>query len=49
MIRYLNKQPLFKPHGENLPFAVLDKTNVPASGQWKTPIDYKTHYLTLWK
>ena len=37
-IRLLNKQPLFEPHGENLPFVVLDKTNLPAPGSdWQCP------------
>lgn len=50
IIRTLNKQPLFEPHGENLPFTVLDKTNLPAPGSdWVANFDYKSKFLALWK
>jgi ribose transport system substrate-binding protein len=49
-IRALNKQPLFEPHGENLPFTVLDKTNLPKPGaDWLANFDYKSKFLKLWK
>jgi ribose transport system substrate-binding protein len=49
-IRALNKQPLFEPHGENLPFTVLDKTNLPKPGSdWTANFDYKSKFLKLWK
>jgi ribose transport system substrate-binding protein len=50
IIRLLNKQPLFDPHGESLPFTVLDKTNLPAPGaDWAANFDYKSKFLALWK
>lgn len=50
IIRTLDKQPLFKPHGENLPFTVLDKTNLPKPGSdWVANFDYKSKFLALWK
>jgi ribose transport system substrate-binding protein len=50
IIRTLNKQPLFEPRGENLPFTVLDKTNLPAEGSdWVANFDYKSKFLELWK
>lgn len=49
IIRYLNKQPLFEPHGENVPYEVLDKTNLPASGNWYSNSGYQEKFLSLWK
>jgi len=50
IIRTLNDQPLFEPHGENLPFTVLDKTNLPEPGSdWVADFDYKSKFLELWK
>ena len=50
IIRTLNKQPLFAPRGENLPFVVLDKTNLPEAGtDWQASFDYKSKFLSLWK
>lgn len=50
IIRVLNKQPLAEPHGENIPFAVIDKTSLPAPGSdWAAPFDYKSEFLKLWK
>lgn len=49
-IRLLDKQPLFEPHNENLPFVVLDKTNLPAPGaDWRATTGYEAKYLKLWK
>jgi ribose transport system substrate-binding protein len=49
-IRLLNKQPLFEPHGENLPFVILDKTNLPAPGSdWQAKTGYQEKFLALWK
>jgi ribose transport system substrate-binding protein len=49
-IRLLNKQPLFEPHGENLPFVVLDKTNLPDAGSdWTAKTGYQDKFLALWK
>ncbi len=49
-IRLLNKQPLFEPHSENLPFVVLDKTNLPPPGSdWQAHTGYQEKFLQLWK
>jgi ribose transport system substrate-binding protein len=49
-IRLLNKEELAKPHNENLPYVVIDKTNLPKDGSnWTAPFDYKSEYLRLWK
>jgi ribose transport system substrate-binding protein len=48
--RLLNKEPLAEPHNENLPYVVIDKTNLPKDGtNWAAPFDYKSEYLRLWK
>ena len=49
IIRYLDKQKLFEPHGENVPMKVLDKTNLPEKGNWTADNGYKEKYLKLWK
>ena len=49
IIRYLNKQPLFEPHGENVPYEVLDKTNLPEKGNWASSNGYKEKFQALWK
>jgi len=49
IIRYLNKQKLFEPHGENVPMKVLDKSNLPEKGNWTADNGYKAKYLSLWK
>lgn len=49
IIRHLNKQPLFEPHGENVPMLVLDKTNLPEKGNWVASSGYKEKFLALWK
>jgi ribose transport system substrate-binding protein len=50
VIRLLNKQPLFEPRGESLPFTVLDKTNLPPQGSdWVADFDYKSKFMALWK
>ncbi len=49
MIRLLDKQDLFTPHGENLPFQIVDKTNAPESGKaWVPSFDYKDKFYSLW-
>jgi ribose transport system substrate-binding protein len=49
-IRLLNKQELSKPLGENMPYVLLDKTNLPAAGSdWRASFDYKAEFLKLWK
>jgi ribose transport system substrate-binding protein len=48
--RLLTKHPLADPHGENLPFVVLDKSNVPAAGSdWHASYDYASKFSALWK
>jgi ABC-type sugar transport system substrate-binding protein len=49
VIRHLNKQPIMDPHNENVPYIVLDKTNVPASGNWRSNIDTVGKFMSLWK
>jgi len=49
-IRLLNKQDLFRPLGENMPYVLLDKTNLPTAGSdWHASFDYKSEFLKLWK
>jgi len=49
-IRLLTHKTLTKPIGENLPFVVLDKTNLPSGGKdWVAKFDYKSRFLKLWK
>ncbi|MER8006842.1 sugar ABC transporter substrate-binding protein [Streptomyces sp. NPDC094149] len=48
--RLLTKKPLAQPHGENLPFVVLDKGNAPEAGSdWHASFDYPTTFDGLWK
>ena len=49
MIRHINGDPLFEPHGENTPFAIIDETNVPESGAWAPSFDYKATFYSLWE
>ena len=49
LIRLLNGQELFVPHGENLPSAIIDATNVPAEGEaWTPDFDYVSEFFALW-
>jgi len=49
-IRVLNKQPVIEPNGENVPFQMLDETNLPPPGtDWRASYDYKSAYLKLWQ
>jgi ribose transport system substrate-binding protein len=49
-IRLLDKQPLFEPHNENLPFVILDKTNLPPPGtDWRANTGYQAKFLALWQ
>ncbi|MDQ1013669.1 sugar ABC transporter substrate-binding protein [Streptomyces afghaniensis] len=48
--RLLTQKPLADPHGENLPFVVLDKDNVPEAGSdWHASFDYPKTFDGLWK
>lgn len=50
LLRIFNDVPLFEPHGENLPFAIVDETNVPAEGEaWTPDFDYVSSYYALWE
>lgn len=51
LIRLLNGQDLFEPHGENVPLCILDASNVgeDPSGDWVAPFDYKEQFLALWQ
>lgn len=47
--RVLTHKALSRPIGENLPFVVLDKTNVPAPGSdWHAAFNYKSIFKKLW-
>jgi ribose transport system substrate-binding protein len=47
--RTLAKKPLFKPHGGNMPFTVLDKENLPPAGSdWTAGFDYPSKFSQLW-
>lgn len=50
ILRTLADQPLFEPHGGNLPFVIIDETNVPEAGQdWLAGFDYTSAFAELWK
>lgn len=49
-VRLLNKEPLFSPHGGNLPGVVLDKTNVPKAGaDWTASFGYPAKFEQLYR
>lgn len=48
-IRLLNGQELASPHGENLPYTIVDSSNLPEEGKaWAPNMDYKEAYYGLW-
>lgn len=48
-IRLLNGQPLSQPVNENMPYILLDETNLPEPGSnWVASFDYQSEYMTLW-
>lgn len=49
IIRHLNGQSIMEPHNENVPFIVLDKTNLPDSGNWRSDIDTVGKFMALWR
>ncbi|HWQ74379.1 MAG TPA: sugar ABC transporter substrate-binding protein [Syntrophomonas sp.] len=50
IIRLLNGEDLWSPHGENTPMCVLDDTNItPGGGDWAAPYNYKENFLALWQ
>jgi ribose transport system substrate-binding protein len=49
-IRMLDHMPLFQPLGENLPFQVLTKNNLPSDlNSWTAPFNYQAQFVKLWK
>ena len=51
-IRYLNGEEYSAPMGENLPYTVLDATNLPEQGTDWTALsffDYEKEFKALWK
>jgi len=49
-VRTLTEQPLADPHGESLPFVVLDESNVPAEGSdWQASYEYASVFEKLWQ
>jgi ribose transport system substrate-binding protein len=50
VIRTMAKKPLFSPHGGNMPYVVLDKSNLPPSGaDWHASFDYRSDFQKLWQ
>jgi ribose transport system substrate-binding protein len=48
-IRLLDGKKLAEPHGENLPYVVLDKENLPPEGQnWEAEFPYEQEFEALW-
>jgi len=48
IIRHLNKQPLFEPHNENVPYTVLDKTNLPdKGGNYATKNGFQAYFQSV--
>lgn len=48
-IRLLNGQDLSDPINENMPYILLDETNLPAPGSdWIAEFDYKSQFKELW-
>ncbi len=50
LIRLFNGQPLAEPHGENCPFGMVDKTNLPSdiAADWVGCFEYKSIFLDMW-
>lgn len=50
IIRTLDHKGLYHPIGENLPYALLTKSNLPAAGaDWHAPYNYQAKFLKIWK
>lgn len=50
MLRVLADQDLIEPHGENVPYLVLDETNaVESDNGWTAPFDYAASYYAIWQ
>lgn len=49
-LRVLDGQKPFEPQGENIPFQLVDKTNLPPEGQaYKAPFEFRPEFEKLWK
>jgi ribose transport system substrate-binding protein len=49
-LRFKAGQSLSEPKGENVPYVVLDKTNLTDPGKdWVAPFNYISEFKTLWK
>jgi ribose transport system substrate-binding protein len=48
-LRVLDGQKPFEPQGENIPFQLVDKTNLPPEGQaYKAPFEFRPEFEKLW-
>ncbi|OJU85048.1 MAG: hypothetical protein BGO11_15635 [Solirubrobacterales bacterium 70-9] len=49
-LRVLDGQKPFEPQGENIPFQLVDKNNLPPEGQaYKAPFEFRPEFEKLWK
>jgi ribose transport system substrate-binding protein len=49
-LRVLDGQKPFEPQGENIPFQLVDKDNLPEAGSsFRSPFEYVSEYEKLWK
>jgi ribose transport system substrate-binding protein len=49
-IRLLKGQALFSPNGENTPLALLQKSNLPPTGQqWSPTFNFEQSFMSIWK
>jgi ribose transport system substrate-binding protein len=49
-LRVLDGQKPFEPQGENIPFQLVDKTNLPEPGSsFQAPFEYESEFEALWK
>lgn len=50
MLRVLAGVDLIEPHGENVPYLILDATNAVESDKgWTAPFDYAASYYAIWQ
>ncbi|MCI8596916.1 MAG: sugar ABC transporter substrate-binding protein [Lachnospiraceae bacterium] len=50
ILRVLNGESLIDPHGENVPYVVIDSSNLPNNEEtgWVASFDYAGEYYSLW-
>jgi ribose transport system substrate-binding protein len=49
-IRLLKSQPPYVPNGENTPLALLERGNLPPTGQqWSPEFNFEQSYMNIWK